>query len=216
MRIVIGDDHRVLLEALGSALRTRGHDVVGLALTPEEALTAVAEHDPDVCLLDLHFPGGTSLITLRTMTSDYPRTKVVVFSASSDPTAVAGVLAIGGAGFLSKSMSVDEVCVMLDRAAGGQVAVDAGLLQRAFQPPGSEDPLWVLRFLTDREWDVLHAITRGHSTRQIAAQLGVQTSTARTHVQNLLAKLGVHSRLEAAALIADHGTVQTWPVRLRR
>ena len=216
MRIVIGDDHRVLLEALGSALRTRGHDVVGLALTPEEALTAVADHDPDVCLLDLHFPGGTSLVTLRTMTTEHPRTRVVVFSASSDPTAVAGVLAIGGAGFLSKSMSVDEVCVMLSRAAEGQVAVEADLLQRAFQPPGREDPLWVLRFLTDREWDVLHAITRGRSTRQIAEQLGVRTSTARTHVQNLLAKLGVHSRLEAAALIADHGTAQTWPVRLRR
>ncbi len=216
MRIVICDDHRVLLEALGAALASRGHDVQALTLTPEEALAAVAEHDPDVCLLDLHFPGGTSLVTLRTMTAEHPRTRVVVFSASSDPAAVAGVLSIGGAGFLSKSMSVDEVCLMLDRAAQGQVAVEAGLLQRAFQPPGREDPLWVLRFLTEREWDVLHAITRGRSTRQIADQLGVQSSTARTHVQNLLAKLGVHSRLEAAALIADHATAQTWPVRLRR
>ncbi|MEO5744856.1 MAG: response regulator transcription factor [Terracoccus sp.] len=216
MRIVICDDHRVLLEALGAALASRGHDVQALTLTPEEALVAVAEHDPDVCLLDLHFPGGTSLVTLRTMTAEHPRTRVVVFSASSDPAAVAGVLSIGGAGFLSKSMSVDEVCLMLDRAAQGQVAVEAGLLQRAFQPPGREDPLWVLRFLTEREWDVLHAITRGRSTRQIADQLGVQSSTARTHVQNLLAKLGVHSRLEAAALIADHATAQTWPVRLRR
>lgn len=216
MKVVICDDHRMLLEALGGALRSRGHNVVALALTPEEALDAVAEHDPDVCLLDLHFPGGTSLTTLRIMTSQHPRTRVVVFSASSDPAAVAGVLSIGAAGFLSKSMSVDEVSVMLGRAAEGQAAVEAGLLQRAFQPPGQDDPLWVLRFLTDREWDVLHAITRGQSTRQIADQLGVRTSTARTHVQNLLAKLGVHSRLEAVALIADHGSVETWPLRLRR
>ncbi len=210
------DDHRVLLEALGTALRARGHDVVALALTPEEGLAAVAEHEPDVCLLDLHFPGGTSLCSLQTMALEHPSTKVVVMSASIDPTAVAGVLASGGAGFLSKSMSIDGVCAMLARAVEGQVAVEAALLQRAFQPHGREDPLWALRFLTDREWDVLSAITRGRSTRQIAEQLGVQSSTARTHVQNLLAKLGVHSRLEAAALIADHATAETWPVRLRR
>ncbi|EWT01728.1 transcriptional regulator [Intrasporangium oryzae NRRL B-24470] len=215
MRIVVCDDHRMLLEALAGSLRARGHEVVGLAVTPDEALLSVGAHDPDVCLLDLHFPGETSLGALRTMVSDYPRTRVVIFSATADPQAVAGVLALGAAGFLCKSMSMDEICGMLDRAAAGQVAVEASLLQRAFLPPATQDPLWVLRFLTDREWDVLRCITRGQTTQQIAEQLGVRNSTARTHVQNLLTKLGVHSRLEAAALMADHATSDVWPARLR-
>lgn len=215
MRIVVCDDHRMLLDALSGSLRARGHDVVGLAVTPDEAVLSVAAHDPDVCLLDLHFPGETSLGALRTIASDHPRTRVVIFSATADPQAVAGVLALGAAGFLCKSMSMDEICGMLDRAAAGQVAVEASLLQRAFLPPATQDPLWVLRFLTDREWDVLRCITRGQTTQQIAEQLGVRNSTARTHVQNLLTKLGVHSRLEAAALMADHATSDVWPARLR-
>ncbi len=215
MRIVVCDDHRLLLEALGASLVARGHDVVALAVTPDEAVCAVTDHAPDVCLLDLHFPGGTSLDALQAMRARQPGTKVVVFSATADPQAVVGTLSMGASGFLRKSMSMDEICLMLDRAAEGQVAVEANLLQQAFLPPSAADPLWALRFLTDREWDVLRCITQGLTTQQIARQLGVRNSTARTHVQNLLTKLGVHSRLEAAALLADHGSPAIWPARLR-
>jgi DNA-binding NarL/FixJ family response regulator len=215
MKIVVCDDHRLLLEALGASLVARGHDVVALVVTPEDAVSAVSEHAPDVCLLDLHFPEGTSLTALQTMTKRHPDTKVVVFSATADPQAVAGTLALGAAGFLRKSMSVDEICAMITRAFEGQVAVEAGLLKQALLPPSQSDPLWVLQFLTDREWDALRCITQGLTTQQIARRLGVRTSTARTHVQNLLTKLGVHSRLEAAALVADHGGSSLWPDRLR-
>ena len=164
MRIVVCDDHRLLLEALGASLAARGHDVVALAVTPDEAVSAVTDHAPDVCLLDLHFPGGTSLDALQAMRAGQPGTKVVVFSATADPQAVVGALSLGASGFLRKSMSMDEICVMLDRAAEGQVAVEASLLQQAFLPPSAADPLWALRFLTDREWDVLRCITQGLTT----------------------------------------------------
>ncbi|TQN46058.1 LuxR family two component transcriptional regulator [Humibacillus xanthopallidus] len=215
MRLVVCDDHRLLLEALAVSLRARGHDVVDLCTTPEAGLEAVTRHQPDVCLLDLHFPEGTSLQALRAMVARCPDTRVVVFSAAADPQAVSGALALGAAGYLLKSMSMEEICEMLDHAARGQVAVEPGLLRQAFLPPSAQDPLWVLRFLTDREWDALRCITRGMSTDQIARQLGVRRSTARTHVQNLLHKLGVHSRLEAAALMADHAAEEDWPARLR-
>ena len=73
----------------------------------------------------------------------------------------------------------------------------------------------MLKFLTEREWEVMRCIMDGMSTDQMADQLGVQPSTARTHVQNLLTKLGVHSRLQAAALITAHASEETWPVHLR-
>ena len=78
-----------------------------------------------------------------------------------------------------------------------------------------DDPLWQLRFLTDREWQVMRCIMDGLSTAEMAEVLGVRRNTARTHVQNLLGKLGVHSRLRAAALVSAYATDDTWPVHLR-
>ena len=78
-----------------------------------------------------------------------------------------------------------------------------------------DDPLWVLKFVTQREWEVLRCIMDGLSTEQMADHLRVRRSTARTHVQNLLTKLGVHSRLQAAAMITAYASDETWPVHMR-
>ena len=77
------------------------------------------------------------------------------------------------------------------------------------------DPLWQLRFLTDREWEIMRCIMDGLTTAEMAVELGVRGSTARTHVQNLLTKLGVHSRLQAAALMTAHASAENWPAHLR-
>lgn len=216
MKIVVGDDHRLLLEALGMALTSRGHEVVELVSTPAETILAVRDHDPDICLLDLNFPDGTSMDALRTITATYPRTKVVMLSGTVDPQAVVDALSVGAAGFVGKYLSIDAICDMIGRAALGQVAVEANLLQRALHPPKvADDPLWFVEYLTDREWDVLRCIVQGQSTEEMASVLGVKRSTARTHVASLLNKLGVHSRLQAAALMATHATVGTWPTRMR-
>jgi two-component system nitrate/nitrite response regulator NarL len=98
----------------------------------------------------------------------------------------------------------------------GQLAVDLVMLQEAMRPHAlNDDPLWMLKFLTEREWEVMRCIMDGLSTEQMADQLRVQRSTARTHVQNLLTKLGVHSRLQAAALMTAHASADTWPVHMR-
>ena len=81
--------------------------------------------------------------------------------------------------------------------------------------PRGDDQLWMLTFLTDREWQVLRCVVDGLSTIQIAAALQVRPSTARTHVQNVLAKLGVHSRLQASALVAAHAKDVAWPAHVR-
>ncbi|WP_404391278.1 LuxR C-terminal-related transcriptional regulator [Humibacillus xanthopallidus] len=206
----------MLLDAMSTSLTARGHEVVAQEVTPEGALVAVARHDPDICLLDYSYPHGTCLEVLRTMTAEHPRTRVVVFSAMTDPQTVGACLTAGAAGFVSKLKSIDDICQALDRAGSGGVAIDAHLLQQVLKPASGEDPLWALQFLTDREWDALRSIVQGLTTKQIAAELGISQATARTHVQRLLAKLGVHSRLEAAALINRHATSETWPVRLRR
>jgi two-component system nitrate/nitrite response regulator NarL len=216
MRIVVCDDHLLLLEALGLALGARGHEVVALAETPDEAVAAVAEHHPDVCLLDVNFPGGTSLTAIHRIRELSPATKVVMLSAEADHAIVGRAIAEGASGYVGKEKPIVEIVEMLDRAVRGQLAVEPSLLQRALRPQkSSDDPLWALQFLTDREWQVMRCIMDGQTTEEMATSLGVQRSTARTHVQNLLTKLGVHSRLQAAALISAHGSQETWPAHLR-
>ena len=216
MRIVVCDDHLLLLEALGLALGARGHEVVGLAGRPDEAVALVEEHHPDVCLLDVNFPDGTSLGAIQRMRELSPQTKVVMLSAEADHAVVGRAIAEGASGYVGKEKPIIEIVDMLDRAVRGQLAVEPSLLQRALRPhKPADDPLWALQFLTDREWQVMRCIMDGQTTEEMADTLGVQRSTARTHVQNLLTKLGVHSRLQAAALMSAHGSQESWPVHLR-
>jgi two-component system, NarL family, nitrate/nitrite response regulator NarL len=216
MRIVVCDDHLLLLEALGLALGARGHDVVALADTPEAAVAAVAEHSPDVCLLDVNFPGGTSIAAIHEIRDLSPATKVVMLSGEADHAVVGQAIAEGASGYVGKEKPIVEIVEMLDRAVRGQLVVEPSLLQRALRPrKSSEDPLWALQFLTDREWQVMRCIMDGQTTEEMAESLGVQRSTARTHVQNLLTKLGVHSRLQAAALMSANASHEVWPAHLR-
>jgi two-component system nitrate/nitrite response regulator NarL len=216
VRLVVCDDHRLLLEALGMALSDNGHEVVALATSTGEAIEAIREHRPDACLLDLNFPDRTGLSAIRLIREASPSTKIVMFSAAIDHTTVGSAIAEGAHGFVSKERPIIEILDALRRACEGQMAVDAHLLQQALRPSSdTDDPLWVLKFLTDREWEVMRCIMEGQTTEQMARSLGVQRSTARTHVQNLLTKLGVHSRLQAAALMTAHATPETWPLQMR-
>jgi two-component system nitrate/nitrite response regulator NarL len=217
MRLVVCDDHALLLESMEIALAGHGHEVVALARDPEEAVHAVVLHDPDICLLDVNFPGGTSVSTVARMREVAPRTKVVMLSGDSAPELVARAVEAGAAGFVRKGESIARLVEELELALEGHLAVEPGLLQRALRSKDRrEDPLWAVSYLTDREWQVLRCIVDGHTTAQIANLLGVRGSTARTHVQNVLTKLGVHSRLQAAALVAAHGSAEMWPAHVRR
>jgi two-component system nitrate/nitrite response regulator NarL len=217
MRIVVCDDHALLLEAMEIALTNLGHDVVAVAMHPDDAARLVAEHRPDVCLLDVNFPTGSSLPVVAQLRASSPDTKVVMVSADSVPALVIQAIEAGAAGFVRKDQPIQHVIESLELAIEGHLAVDPDLLQTALRTKASgDDPLWALSFLTDREWQVLRCIVEGSTTAEIARALGVRGSTARTHVQNVLTKLGVHSRLQAAALIAAHGSQDIWPAHVRQ
>ncbi|MEP7018145.1 MAG: response regulator transcription factor [Actinomycetota bacterium] len=216
MRLLVCDDHRLLVDALSLALTDKGHTVVAIALDPDEAVEAAREHQPDACLLDLNFPCGNGLSAIGRILEVSEDTKVVILSGSSNRGVVADAIAQGAQGFVGKEKPIVAIIEALEKVDQGYLAVDRLELQDALRPRAQDDdPLWVLKFLTAREWEVLHCIMEGLSTEQMAEQLGVHRSTARTHVQNLLTKLGVHSRLQAAALITSHGTEETWPVHMR-
>ncbi|RYP87277.1 response regulator transcription factor [Nocardioides guangzhouensis] len=216
MRLVLADDHLMLLEALALALTARGHDVVGRATTPEHAVRLVRRFAPDLCLLDVHFPGGSGLAAIRPILEASARTRVVMFSGWREAHTVERARVEGATGFVSKEQPLAEVLDDLERAGRGTpIHVPAPRTAATGGETDRDDPLWQLRFLTDREWQVMRCILDGLTTAEMAEAMGVRRNTARTHVQNLLGKLGVHSRLRAAALVSAHATDDTWPAHLR-
>jgi two-component system nitrate/nitrite response regulator NarL len=207
VRLVLCDDHRLLAEALGTALRAHGHEVVAVVTTPEAGYRAVVEHHPDVCLLDVGFPGASGLDVVARIVSAAEDTKILMLSGRSDPDVVNAALTAGAAGFVLKEQGIDRILQALDRVLAGEAIVDSGLLRAALSmpTPRRSPESQRLRSLTSREREALRRIAAGDSTKEVARAMHVSESTARTHVQNVLTKLGVRSRLQAAALVAREG-----------
>jgi two-component system, NarL family, nitrate/nitrite response regulator NarL len=204
MRLVLCDDHRLFIEPLAAALARHGHEVV-VAHSPVRALAAVGEHQPEVVLLDLRFPDGDGIDTLVTLRERQPDCPVVILSASMDTRDLAAASAAGAAAFLRKDQPVVAILDALARVVAGR-AVPTPPLPRPRVRSEQQDRLRrVIGRLTARERQVLWLLVGGEDTTEIARSLGVEQSTARTHVQNVLLKLGVHTRLQAVALVAGSG-----------
>lgn len=204
MRLVIGDDHALLLDALAATLAARGWEVTATATTPEAAVAAVERTEPELCLLDVTFPQGSGLDAAREILRRAPGTHVVMFTASEDPDTVLRAVEIGVRGFLRKDQGIENIVAMLERVGAGETVIEGELLRNAMRAqgmPGRRLQQSPLRFLTAREREVLDHLCAGETTAEIAAALSVATSTARTHVQSVLTKLGVHSRLQAVAVL---------------
>jgi two-component system nitrate/nitrite response regulator NarL len=210
MRLVICDDNRILCEALGAALERYGHEILAAVSNTVLGIAAVATHQPDACVLDLRFPDPPDgLITAHIIRNLYPGTAVLVLSGLSDPAARSAAEEIGVSGFLRKDHNVDHVASALDVIAAGGVVFDP-LLSRSAQAEATRSATPAC-YLTPREKEVLHRIIVGQGTIQMSREMNISTSTVRSHVKNMLTKLGVHSRLEAACratsenLLADQG-----------
>jgi DNA-binding NarL/FixJ family response regulator len=196
MRLVLCDDNRILCEALDAALEAHGHLVLATATTTKLGMAAVAKHRPDACVLDLRFPDPPDgLSAARVIRQRYPGTAILLLSSLADPAVLTEATRIGVAGFLRKDKNVNYIAGALHMIASGGVAFDpiqtrhawsAGM--RRYRPAGD---------LTSREAEVLRRIVAGQSTRQMSYEMNVAPSTLRTYVKNTLAKLGVHTRLEA-------------------
>jgi two-component system, NarL family, nitrate/nitrite response regulator NarL len=216
MRLLVCDDHRVLLDVLSMALSDKGHTVVATAIGPDDAVEAARKHQPDACLLGVDFPWAKGLKAIGRIRAASPRTKVVVLSGPTSRGLVAEAIDQGADGFVGKEKPIGAIVEALEKAYQGHLAVDPLIMRDVLRPPvKKDDPLWALKFLTEREWEVMRCIVDGLTTEQMADQFGVQRSTARTHVQNVLTKLGVHSRLQVAALISANVSAETWPVHMR-
>jgi DNA-binding NarL/FixJ family response regulator len=192
---------------LGAALKEQGLEVLDVATNATEGLAAAHRERPDVLLIDLVLPDGDGTSVGREVVEKLPETKVLALTALSDPRAVRATLKAGFHGFLTKAAQLSQLVESIRAALGGQVVIPHRLARRAAGALSAEEKDAALRArqLTVREWEVLALLCEGGGGEEIARRLSVSRNTVRTHVQNILMKLDVHSRLEAVAFAVRHG-----------
>ena len=207
MKVLLCDSHVLFTEALQRLLVERGYDAL-TAASPNQAAELLTAGDIDVLVMDVVYQRSeTEYVScadaVRTVVAADPQVRVVVVTATSDMEALREAVAEGAVAVAHKTQPLADLFGIIERVYAGE-AVLSGQLMRAAMIRAQSGNHSAVGFLTAREREVLGRLTRGESTRTIAHEMGIAYSTARTHIQSVLDKLGVHSRLEAAAFAARH------------
>jgi NarL family two-component system response regulator LiaR len=196
IRILIVDDHGVVRQGLRMYLAMDPEfEVVGEAANGAEALHLAHQLRPDVVLMDLLMPVMDGIAAIEAIRRELPEVEAIALTSVLEDSAVYGAMRAGAIGYLLKDTKADELCQAIKAAAAGQVQMSpsvAARLLREVHPPENPEPL------TGREVEVLRHLAMGQSNKEIAAALTIAEKTVRTHVSNILAKLGVASRTQAA------------------
>lgn len=215
MRVLIVDDHKLLGEAVCSSLREDGWEVLPVATTAGEAMRVAESSLPDLVLVDLGLPDESGVEVGRRLRERLPRTTVVALTALHDPRLLQDVMKAGFHGYVTKDTSIARLKEAIQAAANGQVVVPHRLAAGAAGRlrPEEQHAHLMAEQLTDREREVLGLLVEGASSTHIARRLSISPNTVRTHIQNILTKLQVHSRLEAATFAVRFGIVNVGPDR---
>lgn len=207
IRVVVADDHPLYREGVARTLAAaEGLAVVAEAANAEEAEAAVMAHHPDVVILDISMPGD-GLEAARRILAARPQTRVAILTVSEDPANVRGALDAGVLAYVLKGIGGEELVRVVRALAAGSSHVAPELAARMLRSPGRvrrDDPSARLAALTKREEDILRLVARGLSNREVATELGLQEKTVKHYMTDILGKLGVRNRVEAA-LLAQRG-----------
>lgn len=223
IRVLVADDQAAVREGLATLLDlTPGIDVVGQARDGAQAVQLVAEHAPDVVLMDLHMPGMDGIQATEQITREHPATRVVVLTTYADDASIQGALRAGALGYLTKDADRVQIARAVQAAAGGQSVLDEAVQRKliaaigsgaaspaaAAAPSADSAPLPPAPVgLTAREVDVLRLIAAGKSNLEIAKDLFVSEATVKTHINHVFAKTGARDRAQAVRFAYQHGLV---------
>jgi len=208
VRVVIADDHPVFRAGMVTVLDDLpGIEVVGQAGDGAEALDVVAEHQPDVVLMDLRMPGVGGLEATARIRVEHPDTAVVVLTMDGDDDSIFAALRAGARGYLLKEADGLDIERAIDGVARGEAVFGAGIAERvlAFFASGRQPPLSPFPQLSPREHEVLEMIAQGLDNGQIARRLVLSDKTVRNRVSDILGKLHARNRAEMVALARDAG-----------
>ena len=215
IRILVVDDHTLFRRALTSLLRdAQGLEVVGDAGDAGEAMRRAGELQPDVILLDNHLPGVLGINAIASLREAAPKARVIMLTVSEDEADLSAALRAGASGYLLKTMEGDDLAEAIGRAMRGASVVApemTGKLVAAYRdaangaPPVAPATPTAIEQLSPREQEILRGIARGESNKEIARALGIAETTVKIHVQHVLRKLGVSSRVHAAVIASSNG-----------
>jgi DNA-binding NarL/FixJ family response regulator len=214
IRVCVVDDQTLVRQGLRQLLELAGDiEVVAEAADGDAALAAIAEHDPDVVLLDLQMPGRDGIATLSELAGHDDPPPVLVLTTFDDDELVLQALRAGARGYLLKDVTLEQLVeAVRTLAAGGnlvQPAVTERLVQALISPrstaAASQQPLQRHEPLTDRELEILRLLAGGYANREIADVLHLAPGTVKNHVSNILLKLGVRDRTRAVLRALDLG-----------
>jgi two-component system nitrate/nitrite response regulator NarL len=217
VRILVVDDHTLMRRGLTALLsRDTALQVVGDAADAGSAQRRAAELQPDLILLDNHLPGVNGVDAIPALRQAAPRARIVMLTVSEDEADLAAALRAGASGYLLKNMEGDALLVAIQRVMRGAsvvaeemtdklVAAYRGATAPAAEAATPAEPASPIEQLSPRERDILRGIARGASNKEIARELGIAETTVKIHVQHVLRKLGLSSRVQAAVLATAQG-----------
>jgi DNA-binding NarL/FixJ family response regulator len=212
LRVLLVDDHDLFRTGLRNLLEEQGVQVIGEAADGQQAIRLVRELAPDVVVMDLNMPGMTGVEATRQVTSLAPLTRVVVLTISDQDEDVMNAILAGACGYLMKDSSIQDLMQGIRAAAVGESLISphiaAKVLQRMRATGTSEQDAATIRAeLSDREIEVLKLIANGKDNAQIAGELHISPKTVKNHISNILMKLQIDNRIQAAVYAVRSGIV---------
>lgn len=218
VRVLLADDHALVRRGIARMLaEEHGLEVVGEASDGLEALQKARELQPDVVLMDIYMPGCDGITATRLIRQELPEVRVVILTVSEEEQSLFEAIKSGAHGFLLKKIEPPELAEMVKAAARGEAPISRATAARIIEefsrlsregPPRDEEPLGDL---TRREREVLSLVARGLGNKQVAAELDISENTVRNHLRNILDKLHLHNRVEAAAYAIRRGLAPDGP-----
>ncbi|MFD8689031.1 response regulator [Streptomyces sp. NPDC059651] len=215
-RVVVADDQSVVREGIVMLLGLLpGIEVVGAAKDGEEAVALVAEHAPDVVLMDLRMPRCDGVEAARRIRRDFPGTQVVVLTTFADDDSLFPALRAGARGYLTKDAGGDEIVRAIQAVLSGEAGLSPSIQRRLLEqvtagplPPAGGAEAGLPDGMTPRETEVLVLIAEGMSNAEIARRLHISQATVKSHINNLFAKAGLRDRAQAVRYAYVRGLAQ--------
>lgn len=210
IRIVLADDHHLFRDGLARILSGYPDiEVVASVSSGEEAVTAVAQHQPDVTLLDVNMPGIGGVGATRQIREADPEARILMLTVSERESDLFAAIRSGARGYLLKDATSEQLYDAVRRVHAGEAIIAPPMAVKLFdkfsEMPEAPKRSPKLEELTERERDILHLLTQGLSNKEIGLQLSLSPHTIKVHLHRILEKLDLRSRVEAAAWAVRHG-----------
>jgi DNA-binding NarL/FixJ family response regulator len=207
VRLVLADDHRIILEGLEQLFRReKDFEVVATATSGEDALRAVREHHPDILVLDIRMPKGDGLSVLRQIHAEKLQTRVVLLTATLDEDEVLEAMQNGVSGLVLKESAAVGLVQTVRRVQRGERALEPSMVSRALDRLAQrEEAKKIAEVLSKRETEIVKMVAAGLRNKEIAVKLSISEGTVKTHLHTIYEKLGVHGRVELTMYAYERG-----------